>query len=74
MLNAKNAVNMRAAHSKTAYNTGGKKKGADTGLTHSLPEDAAQRWINQSKFNSDHNSKLTFGQKFKDASSKLLPP
>ena len=37
---------MRSANAKTAYNTGGKKKGADTGLTYSLPEDAAQRWIN----------------------------
>ena len=51
VLNAKNASNMRSAHSKTAYGSVGKKKGSkapkesDMGISYSLPEHAAQRWI-----------------------------
>ena len=66
---------------KTASKTMGKKRGSskpyndgkDSEVAYSLPEHAAQRWIDQSRYNSELSNKLIFGGKYKDPSSKLLP-
>ena len=51
----------------------GRKASKDFLALYSLPEHAAQRWLNQSKYQSGEGNKVLFGGKYTDTKSKLVP-